>query len=44
MKDNESDPGWPSSKNTWFADNEFYYYSNDDLVGWIEVPVLPQAK
>lgn len=39
--------GFPSSKNTWFwfSDNEIgSIYSNDDLVGWIEVPVLPQAK
>ena len=37
----ESDPGFASAKNTWFSYNDDYYYSNDELVGWIEVP---QAK
>jgi len=40
----DSEPGFPSPKNTWFSENEEYYYSNDDFIGWIEVPVLPQAK
>ena len=39
-EDGDSDPGMPSSKNTWFSENEVYYYSNDELVGWIEVPWL----
>ena len=39
----ESDPGFASAKNTWFSYNDDYYYSNDELVGWIEVPVMPKA-
>ena len=39
----ESDPGFASAKNTWFSYNDDYYYSNDELVGWIEVPVLTKA-
>lgn len=43
-EDEDSEDSLPNSKNTWFSDDEDSYFANDELVGWIEVPVLPQAK
>jgi len=43
-EDEDSEDSLPSPKNTWFCDDEDSYFANDEFVGWIEVPVLPQAK